>query len=266
MKSNRYLLLCLFLLLSGTAAWGQLSRMGLQGGGGLAFLSDEMYSTSPMLSVGGSAYLDWEISQKPGVNQFFSLRTGLGVARRGGGFGLHLPTINAHREGVLSLWSLQLPVLAHLRFLLPIQRSYKRQYVSFSAGPMFQYAVAGHLQDRQSCSFYESSLVNYNVSLSGKECFSHLRRIDMGLLLGLGYQYHNITADIIYEVGFVRQRNVEDGLIFVDRVEGAPANDVAPQNPQGHSGTFSTLSLRIGYQWPLHPHFTRHAIENPFKQ
>lgn len=249
------------------AAQGQITRYGVRGGIGVGYIDDDLFFNSPILSadVGGFMNIGF-LREKKFWRNNFTLQLGINATRRGSKFYMNFNSILARREGKYQGYYLQLPLLAAWRSELPFDTD-MRQYLNFSLGPTFNVGVLGRLQDRMNSIAHASPLVNFNNDYTAASgLFDHVSRLDLGMQLGIGYELDNYTFDVIWDLGLINLRNVDEMLINLDVVPGEKAKDAQatyPHNPTGRTGQLRSFSFCVGYLIPNKPH--RKSIKNPFE-
>lgn len=102
---------------------------------------------------------------------------------------------------------------------------------------------------------------NYDTFVTGskddRSSFKNLRRFDVGLILGVGYQWHNFTFDLYMDHGFIALMKKEDVLAPFDQTQNQnnqdnnSQNNSKPKDRNAYTGTNNAFMLAIGYQLPI---------------
>ena len=105
---------------------------------------------------------------------------------------------------------------------------------------------------------------NYDTFVTGdkddRASYKHLRRIDVGLILGVGYQWHNVTVDLYMDHGFIALMKKDDVLAPFDQTQNQNQNNqdgnntqtnTKPKDRNAYTGTNNAFMLAIGYQLPI---------------
>ena len=100
---------------------------------------------------------------------------------------------------------------------------------------------------------------NYDTYVTGtkddRNSFKHMRRIDVGLILGVGYQWRNFTFDIYMDHGFIALMKKDDVLAPFDQVQSndptQPQQNNTPADRNAYTGTNQAFMISIGYQLPI---------------
>ena len=113
--------LTLFVTLTVTAQ-AQFLNFGFRGGVGMGVHIDDLADNSPILAanIGGFVTFGFTNSQSM-LGEYLRLQTGLNLIRRGSKFQEVLDDIMSIRRGTYDAWYVQLPILALLRYELPVR-------------------------------------------------------------------------------------------------------------------------------------------------
>ena len=93
--------------------------------------------------------------------------------------------------------------------------------------------------------------------------YQHLRRLDAGLILGVGYQWHNFTFDFYMDHGFVALMKKDDVLAPFDQNQNnqnnqnntgttTTQNNTTPKDRNAYTGTNNAFIIAVGSQLPIH--------------
>lgn len=227
--------------------FAQIKSVGCQASIGAAYADDDLFFNSPVFAWGCDFFCDYRFRARSSAADNFFLRFGVGVVKQGSCFEMEFPYADSQRKGRYDIVSLRLP----LRFGwgLDIGNPDKKMKLSFFTGPSVSAAVAGSLHDEQQSGRYDSDLVNFDRDLHGSEAFKTIRRFDFSVGFGVMLAINRLTAILLWDVGFVPQRDRSDALPFVD-VEPSEA-------PSGYYALNRTLLFGIGYSVPV-KHRPRH--------
>ena len=237
----------------------QVMRWGVEAGGGVALMANEHYSCGWLPSGVAAATVDLGFSHDPQMNQVLSMRTVLTLLVRGGRYGLELPSVEYSRQGLYQGLYLQLPLLAHVKVELPPISPYRNHWLTLSLGPTIGLALSGTLRDEQHCGRYPGdTVVNALHNWRGRETYRHARRLDLGAMAAVGYQFDRLSLQAVWETGFRPTLPVDEAELFVDVLPGV--------EPAGYDGYLSTLTLRLGYSIPVKERIGPRGPENPFKR
>ena len=105
---------------------------------------------------------------------------------------------------------------------------------------------------------------NYDTFVTGtkddRSSFKNLRRFDVSIVLGVGYQWHNFTFDLFLDHGFIALMNKDDVLAPFDNQNqnqtgtenNTTQNNTKPKDRNAYTGTNNAIMLAVGYQLPIH--------------
>lgn len=233
--------LILFLLVFLQVSVAQCKFWGLEAGVGISFSDDDLFFNDPVLAWNGNIYFDYYFPTVSYVTQHSFLRFGLGIGRRGSRFEMDFPYAESTREGYYNLVSLQLPFRFGWRFIPFFEE--RTSVLSLWAGPSVSFALFGVMYDKQVSGRYDSEAVNFDRIYRNNELFGPFRRIDVDFTLGVMYVINSFTFNLLWEMGFIQQRERDNALPFVD---------VRPEEPTtGYFATNRALLLSLGYQFDV---------------
>ena len=229
--------LTLFISLSFTAQ-AQFLNFGVRGGAGMAVHLDDLADNSPILAanLGGFVTFGFTNSQSLLAENFY-LQTGLNLIRRGSKFEEVLDGIMSIREGKYDAWYVQLPILALFRYELPVREPGHHALLSF--GPAVSYGIFGTLQDKKITPYLPQTDWNYDIS---EPVFNTSNPLDVDLLIGVGYEYQDLSVMLQLDYGFMAVSTSPDAL-------NISQNEPTIKNvPLGNN---FALLLTVGYQFPI---------------
>ena len=231
------IVLTLFVTMSVTAQ-AQFLNFGIRGGVGMAVHLDDLADNSPILgaNLGGFVNYGFTNSQSMLAENFY-LQTGLNLLRRGSNFQEVLEGIMSIRQGTFDAWYVQLPILAVFRYELPIREP--GHHALLSVGPAVSYGIFGTLHDKKITPRLPQSDWNYDISVP---VFNVLNPLDVSILLGLGYEYQDLSVMLQLDYGMTSVSSSPDALNISQ--ETAQIKNVP-------IGSNFALLLTLGYQFPI---------------
>lgn len=250
---KKLLTLLAFAILLHVSAQAQFVRYGARLGNGTSYVSDDLLTHSPIFgfSIGGYAdymFTDWK---NPWAENVY-LEVGLNIVRRGTNFQQVWVNMRSIRQGFYHNWYAQIPVLAGFKWEIPQLPA--GNFVSFYVGPTFNVGLFGKLWDRKVTPGMPQSSHNYDTFITGdkndRRSFQNMRRIDVGVVLGVAYQWHNFTFDLYLDHGFValmKKDDVLNGVVYGNENSETTTND----DRNAYTGTNQAIMLGIGYQLPI---------------
>jgi len=250
-----------FALLASTATQAQLVRYGARMGFGGSYVGDDLLTTTPILGFNIGGYVDYMFTemQNPWADNIY-LQSGLNIVRRGTNFQQEFVDMMSIRTGFFHNWYAQIPILAGFKYEIPQLPA--ENYVSFYLGPTVNVGLFGRYKDRQVTPGMPHTSVNYDTFITGdkdsRRSFKSIRRMDVGVILGVGYQWHNITVDLQLDHGFVALMSKDDVLAPLDQASttdesGTTTTTTTTTNTKrnAYTGTNQAITLSIGYQLPI---------------
>lgn len=205
------LLIALTVLMSlAVSSQAQFLNWGVRAGAGIGLHTDDMATCSPVLAanVGGFVSFGFTQSQSMAADNFV-LQTGLNIIRRGTHFeevlekGMNMSI----REGYYAAYYAQLPILATIRYELPIRQPGHR--VLFSVGPAVSYGLFGDYIDRKISPGMPQYTWNYEID---KDAFKVLNKVDVNVLFGAGYEWKDLSIMLQFDLGLLAVTTTEDFL------------------------------------------------------
>ena len=229
--------LTLFVTMSVTAH-AQFLNFGVRGGVGMAVHFDDLADNSPIMAanLGGFVTFGFTNSQSLLAENFY-LQTGLNLIRRGSHFQEVLEGIMSIRKGTYDAWYLQLPILATFRYELPIREP--GHHALLSVGPAVSYGIFGTLHDMKITPRLPQSDWNYDVSIPA---FNAMKPLDVSLLLGVGYEYEDLSVMLQLDYGMMAVSTSPDALNI---------SQETPQIKDVPIGSNFAQLLTLWYQFPI---------------
>ena len=229
--------LTLFVTLTVTAQ-AQFLNFGFREGVGMGVHIDDLADNSPILAanIGGFVTFGFTNSQSM-LGEYLRLQTGLNLIRRGSKFQEVLDDIMSIRRGTYDAWYVQLPILALLRYELPVREPGHFALLSF--GPAVNYGLFGKLQDRKITPRLPQSDWNYDVNVN---VFDVLDPLDVDFILGVGYEFQDLSVMLQLDYGFRAVSTEPDALNI------SQEDKVIKNVPMGNN---FALLLTVGYQFPI---------------
>ena len=220
------------------ASHAQFINYGVRAGVGFATHVDDLAINSPVLAANIGGFVTFGFTQSQSLlAENFCLQTGLNLIRRGSNFREVLEMAMSIREGYYDAWYAQIPILATIRYELPIREP--GHYGLLSLGPAVSYGVAGTFYDRKFSRGLPQEAWNYEIS---EPVFNVADRLDVNFLLGVGYEYQDLSVMLQLDYGFLAVAEAPDAL---KRLTGLDENATVPM------GNNIALLLTLGYQFPI---------------
>ena len=231
------IVLTLFVTLS-TTAQAQFINFGFRGGVGMAVHLDDLADNSPIMAanLGGFVTFGFSNSQSLLAENFY-LQTGLNLIRRGSNFQEVLEGIMSIRQGTYDAWYVQLPILATLRYEMPIRQP--GHYALLSVGPAVSYGIFGTLHDKKITPRLPQSDWNYDITVPA---FNVLDPLDVSILFGVGYEYQDLSVMLHLDYGMTAVSSSPDALNIsqeTQQIKNVPI------------GSNFAILLTVGYQFPI---------------
>ena len=235
--------------LMGREANAQFGDYGVKAGFGLATMNDDLSTKAPVLGAMVGGYINYTfVKSKSVLEETFFLQTGLNLTRKGSNFQEHLENGASlmFREGYYHAYYLQLPILACVHYELPIRAS--GHVVGLFIGPSVSYGLFGRYADRKITPSVTSTTENYDIDLNGsdadRQVFNHLNRLDVSAIIGLSYEYKNLTASFYIDHGFLATSEGDDILRII---ENGTNKKVDVKIPNGNNVSYMlSVSYSLG--------------------
>lgn len=259
-------------------AQAQFADYGVRAGLGVATISDDLSTKSPILGAGVGGYINYTfVNTQTIFGEFVYLQSGLNLNRRGSNFHEVLENENTMsvRDGYYHAYYLQLPLLVGFRLELPIRQS--GHIAGIIAGPAFNVGLFGRYKDRMVSPGNPSSIANYDNSIINtpsftisdnmseaevaavraaevaakvearrqRQVFNHMRRLDVGVIVGFTYQFGPWSAMLYMDHGFMATSTEPDILRIITQSMGQGGDSsLKTEIPNGNNTAFM---LSIGY-------------------
>ena len=259
-------------------AQAQFADYGVRAGLGVATISDDLSTKSPILGAGVGGYINYTfVNTQTIFGEFLYLQSGLNLNRRGSNFHEVLENENTMsvRDGYYHAYYLQLPLLVGFHMELPIRSS--GHVVGIIAGPTVNLGLFGRYKDRMVSPGNPSSIANYDNSIINtpsftisenmseaevaavraaevaakvearrqRQVFNHMRRLDVGVIVGFTYQFGPWSAMLYLDHGFIATSTEPDILRIITQSMGQGGDSsLKTEIPNGNNTAFM---LSIGY-------------------
>jgi len=243
-KATLMAVILTLLLVPRTPANAQFGGYGVKASLGLATISDDLTTRSPIFSAGLGGYINYTFAESHSIMaETFFLQTGLNLIRRGSNFQVVLDMGNtlSERKGYYHAYYIQLPVLACFHMELPIRKA--GHLVGVFAGPAVSYGLFGRCRDRMVSPGLSSRDANYDEKPA---VFSRLKRLDVSAIVGISYEYGPYTVSFVVDHGFLATSTETDVLRVLDRTI---SNDesLRVEIPNGHNAAYMlSFSYQLG--------------------
>lgn len=262
-------------------AQAQFADYGVRAGLGVATISDDLSTKSPILGAGVGGYINYTfVNTQTIFGEFVYLQSGLNLNRRGSNFHEVLENENTMsvRDGYYHAYYLQLPLLVGFRLELPIRQS--GHIAGIIAGPAFNVGLFGRYKDRMVSPGNPSSIANYDNSIINtpsftisdnmseaevaavraaevaakaearrqRAVFNHLRRLDVGVVVGFTYEYGPWSAMLYMDHGFIATSTEPDILRIITQSMGQGGDSsLKTEIPNGNNTAFMlSISYALG--------------------
>lgn len=280
MKKILFLGLIGLLSITGNMARAQFADYGVRVGAGLATISDDLSTKSPIIGATVGGYINFTFHNTQSIaGEFLYLQSGLNLNRRGSNFHEVLENENtlSVRDGFYHAYYLQLPVLVGFRLELPVREP--GHIAGIFVGPAVNYGLFGRCKDRvvtpgnpSPATNYDNSIINtpsFTISDNMSEAevaavraaevaakaearrqravFNHLRRLDVGVVVGFTYEYGPWSAMLYMDHGFMATSTEPDILRIITQSmdqSGSGNGSLKTEIPNGNNTAFM---LSIGY-------------------
>ena len=235
---KRFLIGLALMAVMATTAQAQFLNYGVRAGVGFATHVDDLSDNSPILAANVGGFVSFGFTQSESLlAENFCLQTGLNLIRRGSKFQEVLETPMSIREGKYDALYAQIPILATVRYELPIRQP--GHFGLLSVGPAVNFGLIGKYQDRKFTRGLPQRDQNYIFDLPA---FDVMNRLDISLLFGVGYEYEDLSVMLQLDYGFMA---VTDSPDVLKRIADENSNAIVPL------GNNIALLLTIGYQIPF---------------
>ena len=216
----------------------QFLNYGVRAGAGFGTHVDDLAVNTPILAANIGGFVSFGFTQSQSLlAENFYLQTGLNLIRRGSNFREVLEMAMSIREGYYDAWYAQIPILATFHYELPIRQP--GHFALLSVGPAVSYGLFGKYYDRKFTRGLPQEAWNYE---NPKPVFNVANRLDVDFLLGVGYEYQDLSVMLQLDYGFLAVAEEPDAL---KRITGLDEKATVPM------GNNIALLLTIGYQFPI---------------
>lgn len=221
------------------SAQAQLLNFGFRAGIGTATHVDVLSDVSPLLAanLGGFVTFGFTNSESMLAENFF-LQTGLNLIRRGTKFEEVLEAARSIRDGYYDAWYIQLPLLATFRYELPLRQP--GHHALLSLGPAVSYGLFGTKDDRKVTPGFPQESWNYHTVAP---VFNTLSPLDVNWLMGIGYEYQDLSIMLQLDYGFLSVMEEPDAL--------KTTTDDLSENKVVTLGNNCAFLITVGYQFPV---------------
>lgn len=261
-------------------AQAQFADYGVRAGLGVATISDDLSTKSPILGAGIGGYINYTFANTQTIfGEFVYLQSGLNLNRRGSNFHEVLENENtlSVRDGYYHAYYLQLPILVGFHMELPIRSS--GHVVGIIAGPTVNLGLFGRYKDRIVSPGNPSPAANYDNSITNtpsititdnmsdaevaavraaevaakaearrqRQVFNHMRRLDVGVIVGFTYKYGPWSAMLYLDHGFIATSTEPDILRIITQSMGQSGSDEGSLKTEIPNGNNTAFMLSISY-------------------
>ncbi|MCR4828195.1 MAG: outer membrane beta-barrel protein [Bacteroidales bacterium] len=243
-------------------ASAQFTHFGAKVGLGASYVTDDLLTTTPIMGANLGGYVNYMFTdmKNPWADNIY-LEGGFYLTRRGTNLQQVFVEMQSIRDAYYHTYGIQIPVMVGFKYEIPQLPA--ENYAKLYFGPAFNLGVWGRIWDRQVTPGMPQSSLNYDTYITGtkddRSAFKHLRRVDLSVILGVGYQWHNWTVDLVLDHGFVSLMKKDDVLINLQNQTNPNPNpnnnnnnnNNTEKNRNAYLGTNQTIMLSIGYQLPF---------------
>ena len=225
------IVLCLVLGMSAQAQW---TSAGVKVGIGYSTYTDDLRTDHGIFGFNFGGFAEYSFTQSNSfILENLSLHFGLNLIRRGYVFedvyehGLRLSVT----DGFTHAWYAQIPVLVRYKYELPIKKA--GHYLTVQLGPAFSMGLFGNFRERKISPQMPQEGMNYDTYVTepkeARHVFRHIRRPDVNIIFGLGYEHEYWAVDVFLDYGFLATSLSPDR---VKELEQQEAKD-HPVTPKG---------------------------------
>lgn len=246
---KRIFILALTGIMGIMGAQAQFGDWGVRAGAGMATISDDLSTKSPIFGASVGGYIDLTFTKTQSVaGQFVYLESGLNLNRRGSTFHevLENESTMSVRDGYYHAYYLQLPILVGFRLELPVRSA--GHVVGIVAGPAVSVGLFGRCKDRLVTPSNPSPMANYDHDVTGtkadRQVFNHLKRIDVSAIVGFTYQFGRLNAMLYLDHGFLATSTEPDILRIITQSMMGGDQGLRTDIPNGNN---TAIMLSIGY-------------------
>ena len=229
----------------------QFSDYGIKVGLGSATIDDDLTTRNGILGASVGGYINYTFHESESMlAEVFYLQSGLNFIRRGNVFEevMENGTNLMLREGYIHAWYAQIPILACVHLEMPIRQA--GHSLGFFLGPAVSVGLTGIYSERKISPYVSSLESNYDLRIHGsakdRDPFSHLNRIDVSAILGLSYEYRDITVTAYLDHGFMATSTGYDVLRIIERLQTGNT-DINVRIPNGTNVAYMvSVAYRLG--------------------
>lgn len=234
-----------------TCTHAQFGDYGVKIGLGHATIDDDLTTKSGILGASVGGYINYTFHESESMlAEVFYLQSGLNLIRRGNNFEevLETGTNLMIREGYIHAWYAQIPILACMHLEMPIRQA--GHSLGFFMGPAVSIGITGVYNERKVSPYVSSLDANYDLRINGtahdRDPFSHLNRIDISAILGISYEYKNMTATAYLDHGFMATSTGVDVLRLLEQQQTGDT-DIRVKIPNGTNIAYMlSIAYRLG--------------------
>ena len=229
----------------------QFGDYGVKVGIGHATIDDDLTTKSGILGASVGGYINYTFHESESMlAEVFYLQSGLNLIRRGSNFEEVLET-GANlmiRDGYIHAWYAQIPILACVHLEMPIRQA--GHSLGFFLGPAISVGITGIYNERKVSPFVSSPEANYDLRINGtahdRDPFSHLKRLDISAILGISYEYKDLTVTAYLDHGFMATSTGVDVLRLLEQQQNSNS-DINVNIPNGTNVAYMiSLAYRLG--------------------
>ncbi len=233
-----------FLIAVSFVSQAQLLNFGFRAGAGMGVHVDDLAINRPVLAANLGGFVSFGFTNSESlIGQNLMVQTGLNLVRRGSQFEEVLEDVMSIREGSYHAYYLQLPILATFRYELPIREP--GHFGLLSVGPAVSYGLFGWADDSKVSRGYPQS--DWNYKNKNKPVFDYLNPLDVSFILGVGYEWQDLSIMLHLDYGFLAVKDEVDVLKTDTESTSYHTSNVLVV-PQGNN---FALLLTVGYQFPI---------------
>ncbi len=233
------------------SANAQFGDYGVKVGIGPATIDDDLTTKSSIFGATIGGYINYTFHESESMlAEVFYLQSGLNLIRRGNNFEevMENGTNLTLREGYIHAWYAQIPILACVHLEMPIRQA--GHSIGFFMGPAIGIGITGIYNERKISPYVSSPEANYDLRIHGtakeRDPFSHLNRLDVSAILGLSYEYRDITVTAYLDPGFLATSTGEDVLRIIERQQTGHT-DINVRIPNGTNVAYMlSVAYRLG--------------------
>ncbi len=229
----------------------QFGDYGVKVGIGHATIDDDLTTKSGILGASVGGYINYTFHESESMlAEVFYLQSGLNLIRRGSNFEevMETGTNLMIREGYIHAWYAQIPILACVHLEMPIRQA--GHSIGFFLGPAIGIGITGVYNERKVSPFVSAYDANYDLRINGtakdRDPFSHLNRLDVSAILGMSYEYKDLTVTAYLDHGFLATSTGVDVLRLLEQQQTGNT-DINVKIPNGTNVAYMlSIAYRLG--------------------